>query len=496
MTLILDQTAPLQGRQLDRLELIAVSYLTLPVLVFLLGWLYWPFALGLGALALIAWVLVARQCQLQPAELSALTPATWLAIAGVSALWVSLSGLAGDFRLNSDWAVRMSVLRDLTVGAWPISYGQQEGHDIILRLPMGYYLVPALLGKIMGASEEAARLALWLWTTLGAALFLGLILGSLHGRRPVWQIVVMLLGVVAFSGMDIVGSLIRRPEWPASGQHLEWWAQLFQYSSNTTLMFWVPNHALPGWLAALLVWRHREQGLSLAATGLLMLGVVVWAPLVAVGLAPLLLMCSLRTQSPIAWAREWLQPSVLCLIFPGLLTISFITFGVPSEAASALSNAGQLGPIAIRLITFSFLEWGIFAWPVLRSNPRNWLVWISAVELLLLPLLRFGPGNDIVMRGGIAPLTIIMVAALMLLLDATVRQRAAQILVAVCLLVGAVTPYEEIYRAFYPGPRYESQGQNFVQLNGLPWHYVGLLNHSWLPVVLAKPVLLSEAPKP
>jgi hypothetical protein len=480
-------------RQLDKIELTAVSYIFLPVLVMMLGWLNWPFALILGGLSSAAWFFVARR---QRHTKNPLSINYWTIIFITSILWISLSGIAGHFHLNSDWDFRMSVLHDLTMGAWPVSYGKLDGQDVILRLPMGYYLTPALIGKVLGGSEDSARWALWAWTTVGACLFLGLVIHSLPTPRHPWQLITALLGAILFSGMDVIGALMRDHTWPVSGMHLEWWADLFQYSSNTTLMFWVPNHALPGWIGAILIWRHRSHGLDLAAAGLLILSAVVWAPLVAIGLFPLLLLCSWRELTLRSWLHAWITPASLCLLPPALLAIRFITFGVPAEAAGTLNEAGALGPVVVRWFIFSLMEWGFIAWLVLRSNMRQPLVWAAILELLLLPWLRFGPGNDIVMRGGIPAITLLMMAALHVLTQASIRERATQAALAACLLVGAVTPYEEIYRSFHPSLRYESQGKTFVERNGLPWHYVGLLpQESWLRFILGHPTQLKNQPE-
>jgi hypothetical protein len=106
-----------------------------------------------------------------------------------------MSGLAPGFFLNWDWMTRMSVLRDLVAGDWPAGYRLPGEADLVLRCPLGYYLVPALVGKL--TSLAGARLALWCWTALGTALFLALLLSAnrdflqRHGhcrladRRPV-----------------------------------------------------------------------------------------------------------------------------------------------------------------------------------------------------------------------------------------------------------------------------------------------------------------------
>jgi hypothetical protein len=268
--------------QFDVLEFLAAAYLLLPLLVFQLGWLRWQYALPLS-LALLpalyrAWT-TRRHSAAMPSR------PEWLGLACVTVAWVSLSGLTPGFFLNLDWLTRMSVLRDLVVGSWPVGYSV-PGSELILRCPLGYYMLPALVGKL--SSLHGARIALWLWTALGTALFLALMLGARAERKPgAWRSALLI--AVFFSGMDIVGWMISNPFGVEYGTHIEWWAKLFmegsqiQYSSQTTQLFWVPNHCLPGWLLAAIAWRHRQRGMAVVPAALLLLGTVFWAPLVAVG---------------------------------------------------------------------------------------------------------------------------------------------------------------------------------------------------------------------
>jgi hypothetical protein len=131
--------------QFDVLEWLAAGYLLLPLLVFLLGWLRWPFALAMGAALAPALYHAWRGRVRRPAGLSRTEV---LALAAVAISWVSMSGLAPGFFLNWDWMTRMSVLRDLVAGDWPAGYRLPGEADLVLRCPLGYYLVPALVGKL------------------------------------------------------------------------------------------------------------------------------------------------------------------------------------------------------------------------------------------------------------------------------------------------------------------------------------------------------------
>ncbi|MFM9559413.1 hypothetical protein ACKI19_45110, partial [Streptomyces caniscabiei] len=72
-----------------------------------------------------------------------------------------------------DWTIRDAVLRDLSSGAWPPSYGNTDGFDVILRAPVAYYLPSATLAQWLGI-DWADRLLL-AWTALGVGLFLSLV---------------------------------------------------------------------------------------------------------------------------------------------------------------------------------------------------------------------------------------------------------------------------------------------------------------------------------
>ncbi len=123
-----------------------------------------------------------------------------------------------------------------------------DGGQSVLRAPLAYYLPAALVGKVAGVG--VADTALLIWTAIGVALFLALAVERATTFRAALIIVAVL---VLFSGMDLLGTVLRGGFGLAAHlrpvDHLEWWATRFQYSSHTTQLFWVPNHALPGWIA-------------------------------------------------------------------------------------------------------------------------------------------------------------------------------------------------------------------------------------------------------
>ena len=89
---------------------------------------------------------------------------------------------------------------------------------------------------------------LWLWTSCGLSIVMLLLFRNLEARGPKQRLAAVLL-LVLFSGMDVLGAifnhnlgaLLRPSVGHPSGPHLEWWAGSYQFSSNTTLLFWVFN---------------------------------------------------------------------------------------------------------------------------------------------------------------------------------------------------------------------------------------------------------------
>lgn len=224
----------------------AALYLAAPVFIFLLTWFKPGYGVPLALLLALGCVLALRTGA-APLEARSHwrgpTPLQWLALLAVALLWTALGGAGHLFYANHfDWHVRDALLLDLSRVTGPLAVQALPSHESwILRCPLGYYLVPALLGRLVGL--QWAQLGLLLWTYLGVVL----VMAQLALVRQGWKFIgLMLLVLPLFSGMDWLGGLLLfNPQPLFSTAHIQWWAMLFQYSSNSTLLFWVPNHTLP-----------------------------------------------------------------------------------------------------------------------------------------------------------------------------------------------------------------------------------------------------------
>ena len=408
-------------------------------------------------------------------------------LVGAGFAWAAFGG-AGHFAYANrhDWGVRDAVLADLVLSSWPPAYGGSEAAPVILRTALGYFLPAAVAGKLLGI--VTAHLVLYAWTALGTALFFLLLpLPTRFGPRLVLLVAV----VVLFSGMDIVGQLLDKG-WPKPAEHIEWWSTLFQYSSMTTQLFWVPNHALPAWIATALLYRHWQRPQFYPAAFLMTALLPAWTPFAAIGVAPflaLLMVDRLRHRETLLPGAAVIAACLVLVYFLGrLFTLDVAAMPLDSPLSATSDPAG----LAERYLQFVLLEFAVLAIVLLvfLRHSRG-LFWLAFAILALLPLVRFGPSNDLLMRASIPALVVLLILTLRVIEDipAVEALRAAPLSLGVLLLLGAVTPYNEFWRATalpaWP-PNLHASLTDFARGGTIP-NYFGRLDRDDLKVLLKPP---------
>ncbi|MGA2399393.1 MAG: hypothetical protein ABSG30_15195 [Steroidobacteraceae bacterium] len=426
----------------------AVAYLLLPLAIFLASWFEIWAALPLliclvySMKGLIGPVQLDRAVDAQPA------PARMHLVVAVliACAWTACGGTGHLVFANADWHVRDAVLHDLVTGPWPVAYLTPDGATRLLRAPIGFYLPAALVGKWAGLM--AAHAAMAAWTAAGATLFLLQVLSSIPSRLG--GALVAAAVIVLFSGLDVVGILLHAPagataHWDFTW-HLEWWAERYQYSSMTTQLFWVPNHALCGWVVMGLMMRSARGALE-PMLPILIVAVALCSPLTALGVVPFALLRvgeAMRRSLALAHPRVWVPASIVGLVVAAYLTLDSSriprswTVGSGSSALSDLARQSE----------FFVLEAGLVGGVILTLR-RSRTVVLALVVLALLPLVSFGEANDFVMRASIPSLAALAMEAARALAApaATAALNAKKILLGALLAIGAVTPFQEFARA-------------------------------------------------
>lgn len=434
-----------RGEGMDWLDQAVCLYLLLPVFLFCL-WFTMPFA---ALLLLLVGYGTYRALSGGNAAPSGIRWTWWVAICALSLAWTALSGVGHFFYANTDWIIRDAVLHDLVTAGWPPSYTNPEGESLILRAPVGYYLPSALLGQLWGV--EAAYTSLYLWTALGFALFLASACRLFENGT---QRAVCLVLLLLFGGMDILGFMWRAGHPPALGEGVEWWLQIIQYPSNSYLMSWVPNHALPAWLGIVLILRHWQQPALSKVTPLLAAAIPLWSPLAAAGLFPFFLFA-------LAWRRDFralFSPhSSLPFLLPALGISGYLGMDAGNILHGWLSgHFATTGEFLRFYLMFCLLEFGLLALVLFRLTAFSTATRIAVALLCLLPFYVYGPYNDLAMRASIPALTVL---ALTCVEPLTEQRHSAWHVILLCVLsIGMLGSLQEPIRGVM-GPRWKPLGK-------------------------------------
>ena len=243
---------------------LAIIYLMLPVVIWLVGWFDWW--LGVSAAVLMA---LGLWQALRPARASlkwqvfsgalrsALRPTTVVLLL-IALAWVMTTAAGGVFDVqNWDWNKHRSILLDLGRGDWPTeptpNLRAYLGEPILLRHYLGYYMVPGSIGRWLGPAALNWAVPLWTWCGAALAMFM-----FTRGHRG-WRMFAAAAILVFFGGMDIVRTLLLEgwgwiefnidfQGWPLielGRYHIEWVGNssgiVIQYPSHTAGLLWAPR---------------------------------------------------------------------------------------------------------------------------------------------------------------------------------------------------------------------------------------------------------------
>jgi hypothetical protein len=429
-------------------ETLSVLYLLTPLLIFFGGFIRVEIAVPACVLiSFIIYELVRRTYWRQLLQWR--TESAWFLLLAV--LWVILSGGIGPIHQNTDWYKHYGIINFLIQHPWPAAdHFAALGHSVV-RYYLGWYLVPALLLKLSGA--PAQTLVMSLWSIIGVFLFFSL-LPQLIGRRK--ALVAAPVVFMLFGGADFIGTLITGFEHPAR-YHFEWWARWIQYSSNTTALFWVPQHALPAWLGAALLMRWRQHDGFLPYCAALGAAALLWSPFSTIGLLPFVFALTLQH----GWRKLVLQwraiSSILLLAVPVALYLNAGAVNIPHGFIFALpcNTLGCFSWSSYLLVLA--LEVGVpLVIVLLHKEPEHGFATAAAIALCLVPLYNMGAVNDFAMRASLPSLAVIAILCAKAFPAGPRIAAAATIFVLLCALP---TVAGEIARGFLPG---EDMPANYV----------------------------------
>jgi len=439
-------------------------FLALPYPLFFAGWLRAPYA-ALASLLVIAaaFVGIRRAFQVAPTlDESAASSgrALWRALWPVLPI-VSIAGFGGLGNQDWDWLRGNAVFLDLVSKPWPVAYGN-EREPVLLIYYVAFYLPPAAVGKLLGWG--AANVAMLLWASFGLCLAASWVC-RLVGAGRWWTSAVFL----AFSGMDALGMTLRLLGELASGaahhqtwSSMEWWSGYgtFCFPAHLELLVLAPNQAIPAWLLTALLlddWRRQR----VLGTGVFYLGLcTLWAPYVAIGLLPFVLVAALpalirRRGLSELWTLGNAAGAMLGLLLVVYFAARYGSYTMPIALPELHEERLTLTPLRMGRSFFAIypmflvLEFGLLHALLYFLMRRGVLVLDEALRRLLLastavlcflPWINLSWNNDIVMRASVPMLMVTALCAILALgsmaAAAQRRERLARAAVVVVLALG------------------------------------------------------------
>lgn len=424
---------------------VSVVYFLLPCVIFLCGFTQWyVIALIGGALLSATYFDFKFEATLSKPNDTVSKDYTWLGIFLAAMAWTGLFGAGFVGPLTGDQMKNHMIFKDLFTNTWPVIFGNMPSSMHFLSYPLGYYLAPALVAKVLGWS--AGAICLYLWTALGIGLLWSWF--RIFFANHAW----MAIGVfILFSGLDILGIFTQGQPTPEAGTHLEWWAgwTFLQYSSNATVMSWSTQHGAAQWLLPALMFYRVVCNKTARGAPLLMSIAAFWSHLTLLGMAifvPLVFKNRSRVNS------VFKDPSLLAAGFMGIV-FSFYTSKAPGSIdAGFLWDLWPVASALPKLIWFYLLEFGLLGLFIYSArkfvDPDETLLFKSTIALLLLiPLFHIGWSNDVSMRVSAIPLFILFIYLGATLSSARRAENKAVIAAAsVYIIIGGFTPLNEMYR--------------------------------------------------
>lgn len=462
------------GKKLDRIMYdAAILYIAIPVLIFLLGWTRPAVYIPAGAIFLISLFFLMRN---RPEAIDFRIGRKQILLAAgcilILAAWLYFSGIGGFSFQNSDYTYRNAIFRDLIEKKWPVTYTFETSdatnlsgvnalpHHAMMVYYIAFWLPASLAGKLFG--WYGANAFLFFWTFAGLLLVVYFLFRTLR-RISIRSVLILIF----FSGLDVLGYL-----WASGGvlpgltDHIEWWSGYYQYSSDTTLLYWVFNQTIVFWLTMLLLMNIKNSKSLFFLYSLLLL----YGPFPFLGMLPFVLWKAyqgfpLKAENPgrnpfarfLIWFGAGVRRALSFENIAGGITVLAIVYLYFQSNVSGGRKMG-ISQVYSSYPVFLLFEAGLYLVFLSVVYFRKPVFWICAASFLLIPLYQVGVGQDFCMRVSIPALFAMQLMIQKELLGKDKVERSAltrhdrrllAVILTVMLVIGSVVPVQEMSRSIW-----------------------------------------------
>lgn len=451
-------------------------YVLLPIALFFIGWCKWyVWVPGVAVIGYSLFGMFRESKCYDKLTWNRDTIIRWVFIVAIIVCWVALSGVGRLVFQNTDHEVRNGIFELLVNRPWPVIDNIDYGGTSVPRAHIyyiGFWLPAALFGKLFGV--QAGYYFQVFWASLGIALMYYLVC-MIRKKTDVWPLVLFIF----FSGLDTIGCrLVGITDSLWNNVSIEWWSDFFQYSSNTTQLFWVFNQSVPAWITFMLLYVQKNNRYLILLASTMVLSSTF--PLVGVVAFVLLFMFENAYRNKgnkkyvAAFCRSVLTiPNIVGGGVIGIVTTLYMmeadvikgmlpqflqkVEGIFQETVYASSfeltqnlspntDGDQRGYIMIMLV-FLFLEAWIFCIAIYKYQKSKPVFWAMVIMLSVCPLFKVGAHSDFCMRVSIPALQMLY----LLMVDTLDQSKKVKDYItiaalSVLIVIGAYTPLHEMQR--------------------------------------------------
>ena len=416
---------------------LGISYLILPICIFFMGWLNTFLGLILSLLFIYLGYKLYLTFKVDENNLfKKKNLIYWFVSLLLICIWVYFSGIGGFSYQNDDFWARNAIFRDLINYDWPVIYDLSIEPEYVTNLlgtskvAFSYYYIfwlpVALISKVFKLSWAVSNYFLYVYVVIGILLTLYFL-----NRKFKKCSYVALVLLICFSGLDVIRYIIRNGVLPTV-EHIEWYGDFFyQYSSNTTQLFWIFNQSVMVWLIMSMFINIDNHKYTLALCAL----TFAYSPWAMIGLLPYMLVVFVKN------IKNSINATNICVCL-----IMLIIFGSFYFSGTKGSNPFHISFLYFdgsykAYIMLVLLEFGLYYLLIGKKNYEYY--YVTLISLLFIPFIQ-DESLNFCMRVSIPALFMLMYYVASALYD---NNGIKRILLIVLLMIGSYTPFTEVYRS-------------------------------------------------
>lgn len=472
------------------INIIAYFYITIPFVIFILGWIGLRYSIPCTILIGISmYQIIKNSPKIWKPEFNQDNIVKIICIIIFVLIWVYFSGIGKYVFQNTDHGARNTIFNILVQYDWPVInyelYPENEAYGpTSLIYYIGFWMPAALVGKIFGINAGYGFQVFW--AVIGILLFYYFVCAKMK-KITLWPLAVF----VFFSGLDIVGHfLIGTNLFTLENDlHLEWWVGVYQYSSITTQLFWVFNQAIPAWLCTIMILSQKDNRSRVYIVACCMLQ----ATFPFVGLLALILFLAITRLYDIIKNSSGERKAQVLYWFKEIFTfenvigggiIGILSFGylIGNLSGTHIMQESTIGPnmnnSLFKYIVFILLEVGVYFFALYKYNKKNRLYYFMIICLLIIPPIKVGSSSDFCMRVSI-PFLIILYLLMIEALKKAYEKKNKGILIGllILLVIGSATPIHEFTRTVKNTFISINNGEKpYIQSENEQEHIISILN--------------------